>query len=187
MHKRKLNVGHLLLVIMVILIGVFLIACFAIDLFGSNKEDDDVAYATSTPVITAKPIETEELDFYVEPSQKPTPSAKPDTKQADTFKNDSLKEEKTENKSTDDVEDTNGLTLSKTYDNIRIRNGIAITAKATSGSIKVVLTDKNGNQKVAFDQNGPFNTSENCDAESGIYTVSLYTRGNDWSWSYSLY
>lgn len=184
MHKRKINIGHLLFVIMIISIGIFLIICFAIDLFGSSKEDDDISYATPTPVITAKPIETKEPDFYVEP----TPSAKTDTRQADTFNNDdSLKKEKPENKSTNNVEDTNGLTLSKTYDNIRIRNGIAITAKATSGSVKVVLTDENGNQKVAFDQNGPFNTSENCDAESGIYTVSLYTRGNDWSWSYSLY
>lgn len=181
--RRRVSWPHIAMLLGIGAVAVILILSLGLVFHGywNSKDATDTETAVKA---SATPKATEESDFYTgDDTASPSPSASSKPKASA-----SADADKDKNKDDDDDEAPTDLPLLKSYDNVSLRSGISITAKASTGTFEVVLTDQDGKSTVALNEKGPFDKSDvRTDVSAGTYTISVYGDATGWNWSYTSY
>lgn len=180
---RSVNWPHIAILLGILAGIVIIILSLTIYIRSSlNAADATDSEPSSEAAASPTPKATQATDFYTGDDAEATasPSASPKSKT-------STSDDKDKDKDQDD-EVPDDLPQLKSYDNIHLNNGISVTARADNGTFEVVATDQNGNSKVVFNEDGPFDKSDvRTDLGEGTYTIAIYGDATGWSWSYSTY
>lgn len=177
--RRRVSWPHIAMLLGIGAAAVILLLSLGLVFHGYWNSKDATDNETAAKA-SATPKATQESDFYTGDDDDASPSPSASSKPKASASADADKD--------DDQKAPTDLPLLKSYDNVSLNSGISITAKASTGTFEVVLTDQDGNSKVAFNEKGPFDKSDvRTDVSSGTYTISVYGDATGWNWSYTSY